>query len=38
MLEANNNMVSGRKMMRRVTCNQVGDGSGEGDETEGFNI
>lgn len=25
-------------MMRRVTCNQVGDGSGKGDEAEEFNI
>jgi hypothetical protein len=31
-------MVSGRKMTRRVTYNQVGDGSGEGDEAEEFNI
>jgi len=27
-------MVSRRKMMRRVTCNKMGDGSDEGNEAE----
>jgi hypothetical protein len=29
-------MVSGRKMLRRVTCNKMGDGSDEGDEAKEF--
>jgi len=31
-------MVSGKKIMRRVICNKMGNGSDESDEAEEFNI